>query len=290
MTSETSCPVCGLEHIHPDKAKCPQCDADLTCFRILDSFPDEPVREVKGPRAWIIAFYAIAMVICLVTAITVFQYYQFKRIESLLMDQQKYLSGCVTGINASPEHSVQSQQWHSEAQNSKIEAAGQFDKHGAQLSALSTQSTCNATEGRPSGVSERQQDAEILHVVFEKTDFWVYDAIETDTLWDISERYYGSGQYYPVLFEHNPHLRIYEIGDGVRMKILKDTKLVRDIYFKMSMTEGDRTYWNYAVAEGDTLLSVSGKFYRTEEMAKQISNLKLDVRLQPGQRIWMLLE
>jgi len=245
---------------------------------------------VKGPRAWIIAFYAIAMVICLVTAITVFQYYQFKRIESLLMDQQKYLSGCVTGINASPEHSVQSQQWHLEAQNSKIEAAGQFDEHGAQLSALSTQSTCNATEGRPSGVSERQQDAEILHVVFEKTDFWVYDAIETDTLWDISERYYGSGQYYPVLFEHNPHLRIYEIGDGVRMKILKDTKLVRDIYFKMSMTEGDRTYWNYAVAEGDTLLSVSGKFYRTEEMAKQISNLKLDVRLQPGQRIWMLLE
>ncbi|PXF58288.1 MAG: hypothetical protein C4B58_06960 [Deltaproteobacteria bacterium] len=273
MTSETSCPVCGLKHIQPDKAKCPQCDADLTCFKILDSFPDEPVREVKGPRAWIIAFYGIAMVICLVTAITVFQYYQFKRIESLLMDQQKYLSGCVTGINES------------------VEAAGlKSDKPGAQLSALSAQSTCNATEGRPTGVSERKQDAEILHVVLGKTDFWVYDAIETDTLWDISERYYGSGQYYPVLFEHNPHLRIYEIGDGVRMKILKDAGLVKDIYLKMSLTDGDRIYWNYKVAEGDTLRSVAGKFYRMEETAKQISNLKLDVRLQPGQRIWMLLE
>ncbi|MEA1868380.1 MAG: LysM peptidoglycan-binding domain-containing protein [Thermodesulfobacteriota bacterium] len=273
MTSETSCPVCGLEHIHLDKAKCPQCDADLTCFKILDSFPDEPVRDVKGPRAWNIAFYAIAMVICLVTAITVFQYYQFKRIESLLMDQQKHLSGCVIGINAS------------------VEAAGlKSDQPGAQLSALSTQSTCNATEGRPLGVSERKQEAGILPVVLEKTDFWVYDAVDTDTLWDISERYYGSGRYYPVLFEHNPHLRIYEIGDGIRMKILKDTKLARDIYFKMSMTEGDKTYWNYAASEGDTLRSVAGKFYRMEETAKQISNLKFDVRLQPGQRIWMLLE
>lgn len=273
MTSETSCPVCGLEHIHTDKAKCPQCDADLTCFKILDSLPDEAIKEVKGPRAWIIAFYAIAMVICLVTAITVFQYYQFKRIESLLMEQHKYFSGCVTGINAS------------------VEAAGmKSDKPGAQLSASSTQPVCNATERRLSEVSERGQDTGILQVVPKKPDFWVYDAVDTDTLWDISERYYGSGRYYPVLFEHNPHLRIYEIGDGVRMKILKNAGLAEDIYFKMSMTDGDRTYWNYAVAEGDTLLSVAGKFYRTEETANQISNLKLDVRLQPGQRIWMLLE
>jgi len=238
VTPEISCPVCGLEHISPDKTKCPQCDADLTCFKILDSLPDEAVRNMKIPRTWVIALYAIAMVICLVTAMTVFQYYRFRRIDSLLMDQQKYFSD----------------------------------------------------EGRSSEVSEIGQDAEILHTVPEETDFWVYDAIETDTLWDISKRYYGSGKYYPVLLEHNPHLGIYAIGDGVRMKILKDAGLAGDIYLKMSMTKGDRTYWNYAVAEGDTLRSVAGKFYRTEEMAKQIPNLNLDVRLQPGQRIWMLLE
>jgi len=238
VTPETSCPVCGLEHIPPDKTKCPQCDADLTCFKILDSLPDEPVRNVKIPRTWVIAFYAIAMVICLVTAMTMFQYYQFRRVESLLMDQQKYLSD----------------------------------------------------EGRSSEVSERGQDTGILHTVPGEPDFLVYDAIDTDTLWDISKRYYGSGRYYPVLLEHNPHLGIYAIGDGVRIKILKDAGMARDIYLKMSMTKGDRTYWNYAVAEGDTLRSVARKFYRTEKMAKQISDLNPDVRLQSGQRIWMLLE
>lgn len=243
---------------------------------------------MKSPRAWVIALYAV---ICLVTAMTVFQYYQFKRIDSLLTDQQANFLDFVTSINASLKHSVQSQLEPSEAQGSKVETGGlKSGNPDAQLSASNTQPVCSATEGRSPEVSERGQDTGILHVVSGETDFWVYDAIDTDTLWDISKRYYGSGKYYPVLLEHNPHLGIYAIGDGVRMRILEDVGLARDIYLKMSVTDEDRTYWNYAVAEGDTLRSVAGKLYRTEERSKQISNLNLDVRLQPGQRIWMLLE
>lgn len=35
------CPVCGRQKITPDHERCPQCDADLTCFRVLDSLPDQ---------------------------------------------------------------------------------------------------------------------------------------------------------------------------------------------------------------------------------------------------------
>ena len=35
------CPLCGLESITPDQERCPQCDADLICFRVLDSLPDQ---------------------------------------------------------------------------------------------------------------------------------------------------------------------------------------------------------------------------------------------------------
>ncbi len=40
MTREINCPVCHFEHIPQDRETCPQCDADLICFRLLDALPD----------------------------------------------------------------------------------------------------------------------------------------------------------------------------------------------------------------------------------------------------------
>ncbi|MBF0235493.1 MAG: hypothetical protein HQK65_21030 [Desulfamplus sp.] len=37
---EIACPVCDLEHIQEDLDICPQCDSDLSCFKVLDSFAD----------------------------------------------------------------------------------------------------------------------------------------------------------------------------------------------------------------------------------------------------------
>ncbi len=45
----TSCPVCGLEQILDKQARCPQCDADLSCFNVLDEIPDEfPAQESRS--------------------------------------------------------------------------------------------------------------------------------------------------------------------------------------------------------------------------------------------------
>jgi len=39
-TTDITCPVCNLKHIQGDKSACPQCDSDLTCFKILDKLQE----------------------------------------------------------------------------------------------------------------------------------------------------------------------------------------------------------------------------------------------------------
>ncbi|MCP4350593.1 MAG: LysM peptidoglycan-binding domain-containing protein [Desulfobacterales bacterium] len=41
QAAEQACPICGLERIPSDNNQCPQCDADLTCFKVLATLPDE---------------------------------------------------------------------------------------------------------------------------------------------------------------------------------------------------------------------------------------------------------
>jgi len=41
MAEAGACPICGFERLHAEQDKCPQCDSDLTCFKVLDSIPEE---------------------------------------------------------------------------------------------------------------------------------------------------------------------------------------------------------------------------------------------------------
>ena len=46
MTDRIQCPVCQYARISRDMDTCPQCDADLTCFRLLDRLSDMPPEPV----------------------------------------------------------------------------------------------------------------------------------------------------------------------------------------------------------------------------------------------------
>lgn len=45
-TDRIQCPVCQYAHIPRDMETCPQCDADLVCFRLLDRLSDNPPEPV----------------------------------------------------------------------------------------------------------------------------------------------------------------------------------------------------------------------------------------------------
>ncbi|MBW2738829.1 MAG: LysM peptidoglycan-binding domain-containing protein [Deltaproteobacteria bacterium] len=272
MTSETVCPVCGLSSIPSDRAQCPQCDADLTCFMVLDSLYDEPVRKNIGSRKQVILLVAASLVLGLICVMSAYQLYLLKQLENRILDRK------TSFIDAGPDAGL------------KRFVIDQSRPH---------------TNGAPENkaVIETKEDIKELSVPvkpLEKTDigaglaedskFWTYGATEKDTLWDISKKYYGSGAYYPVLLEHNSHLEIYDIGDRIQIKILKDTAMARDIYKKITKKKGNSIYWYYTVAEGDTIQSIAGKFYKTKNMIKLITDSNPEVDLKSGEKIRILLK
>ncbi|CAK8720160.1 LysM domain-containing protein [Candidatus Electrothrix laxa] len=43
MSEQLTCPVCERSGVPPDSKKCPQCDADLTCFQALDTLAEQKI-------------------------------------------------------------------------------------------------------------------------------------------------------------------------------------------------------------------------------------------------------
>ena len=272
MASETVCPVCGLSSITSDRTQCPQCDADLTCFKVLDSIPDEPVSKHIESRKQVVLLVAISLVVGLISVLSAYQLYLLKQLENRILDPK------TSFINAGPDNGLK----RFVIDQSKTRTNG-----AAENKAIIE--TKEDIENQSASVKPPEK-SDIVADFAEDKSFWTYWATEKDTLWDISQKHYGSGYYYPVLLEHNSRLGIYDIGDGIQIKILKDTSRARDIYKKITEKKGNSIYWYYTVAECDTIQSIAGKFYKPKNMTKLITDINSDVDLKPGERIRILMK
>ncbi len=289
MTSETVCPICGLSSIPSNRAQCPQCDADLTCFMVLDSLHDEPVRKNTGSGKQVILLVAASLVLCLICVLSAYQLYLLKQLESRILDRKTSFIDTLPDVGVK-RFVIDQPEVHTNgvAENKAIIKIKE-DIEG-QLVPVKLSEKANIGTGIEPVPVKSSQKVDIGTGLDGDSKFLIYRATEKDTLWDISQKYYGLGDYYPVLLEHNSHLGIYDIGDGIQMKILKDTAMARDIYKKIIKKKGNSIYWYYTVAEGDTLRSVAGKFYKTKNMIKLITDLNQELDLSPGQHIRILLK
>ena len=123
-----------------------------------------------------------------------------------------------------------------------------------------------------------------------ENQFWLYNTVDEDTLWDIAKKYYGQGKYYPVLLEHNPHAGIYDIGKGVTLNILKNGENAAEIYKKIIINKDGHFFWRYTVAKGDTLQSIIEKYYKKGQVKNDIPDLENGNELKPGEKIWVLIK
>jgi hypothetical protein len=309
------CPICNLASIAPSKNRCPQCDADLTPFKVLDSLPDEPIRERTGRGGQVGLMAAIGVFLVLAVAISVLQLYGFRRIESLLSGQQTGLMDFMTTVHSAVEQLARDQSrlvraaadWSEAAIaiKERIQAISVDEKMGNRSRALGKGrqgglgmvahgalrivASRNAQErerypDKPPDASSSENDPSA------NARFWTYAAGRRDTLWGIAQRYYRSGYYYPVLLEHNPHLEIYDIGDGVPIRLLKDPDLADEIYRSITERRGSDIYWTYTVAEGDTLRSIAKRFFNSEDMVARITDSNPGIEIKRGARIKILLE
>jgi len=102
----STCPICGLEGIPPEKTECPQCDADLTCFKILDSLPDAlpPPKEKKLPANPCVFIKIVGLLVVLsMGGLTGFLLHQFRQVESQLQDQRTELIESMRNIDTRME-------------------------------------------------------------------------------------------------------------------------------------------------------------------------------------------
>ena len=303
MTSIISCPICHLDRISSDKDKCPQCDADLTCFKVLESLPDEQVRVKIAPRRQVSFLAAMVLFLGLVSALSLFQLYRINGLGFFGFGLKSSPSS--TRVTAKTEVKGLTQNQLAPAGDSngrseipgpsgdEVEALSVPKKTSIQASPLKKrdlvvfEQKTGGNERLQEVSSERQREKDSCS---QDTAFWTYTANENDTLWGIAKKHYGSGHYYPVLLEHNPNVGIYNVGDGVRLRILKYSGLAKKINESITEREGNKLYFHYRVAEGDTLGSLACKFYKTRDMLKRITDLNSDMKLQPGGRVSILLE
>lgn len=266
------CPLCKLTNIPEGQQSCPQCDADLSCFTILDSLSEQPVRTKKsivlpavfitlviGITSWsILAMFSIKDVKNEVEQMENHYEQQF-----LLMHQQmEKISEENDQLVAKTEHLQESLQ--------KVHRS--FVSHERELDRPLSPSS-------PSSISGVQAD-----------EFFVYVTNEDDTLWGIAQRYYGQGKYYPVLLEENPSLGIYSIEKDLTVKILRDREMVEKIYHAIVRVEGDLTYYYYTVRENDTIESIAEKFYGQWDSENPVVGKDRDTAsLKPGQKLKITL-
>lgn len=97
--ANTACPVCGHKNIDKGSSECPQCNADLKCFNVLDSIPDREVTpspeqagfaHIPGFRALLPGI--VFSVLIIIAIMTLFLFYKIMRLEESLGEKSNALS------------------------------------------------------------------------------------------------------------------------------------------------------------------------------------------------------
>ncbi|MCI5150378.1 MAG: LysM peptidoglycan-binding domain-containing protein [Candidatus Electrothrix sp. MAN1_4] len=92
----------------------------------------------------------------------------------------------------------------------------------------------------------------------EKT--FLYLVKETDTLWEIAERFYGNGKYYPVIMEQNQGLIISDIQKEESLRLLNDRAVLKEMYNRRIEWRDGTILWKHTVQSGETRQVIEERF------------------------------
>ena len=272
MASDKPCPICGFHLVSDEASECPQCDADLTCFRVLDAIPDEAVSEVRGRRAEVrpptsdlrplFLGAGFLLLFGLGAGLFLSQTHQSKAPPPVVL--RTLPMGIKVPVKAVVNYGVMD--------------SSAFNEFGSSLENVSQK------EAEPSDFMEAPGG-------MPKTEIFTdYEASGDETLWRISKKRYGRGFYFPVLMELNPGLGVYNLEKGRRLKIFRDAAEAEHLYHKIIRIAGKRVWYGYRVVAGDSVEGIAMKFYGPEGTTKRIRDGNPHITLKPGERIEVELE
>ncbi len=319
--SATTCPVCAFENVPAGARQCPQCDSDLTCFQVLDTLPDELAVSFADDdrtgreRERFISTRGIALgaVSLLVIVSGLFALALF-RLQSDLQRQRERVNGLESRLReglsptlttppdlppgepiasgrggALGRDLVRGEGSGSEGSTGEQPVAEGGATTGSAFPAVRSDPSSGARAGNGSrahgpGPSRREEKGGAAG------DFFVYHPTDDDTLWGIARRFYGAGDLYPVLLEHNQHLEIYRIRSGLKIEVLRDAQEARAELGRITEMEQGRLFWYYTVRQGDTLRSIARKFHGPGSSTATILRYNPGAQIEAGKRIRIRLE
>ena len=278
MTLEITCPVCQREHINEKQERCPQCDSDLTCFRVLEELP-EPISpptpgiphhqantRTDGGKRWTLLTITAGMWGFFVIFLLGWQLYRLNDLKSYLGQRESAFHATISGFES--RLSVISGN-----QDKMLDRAVISEKPAAMV-----QQPVKKESEQPRASAHADPDM-----------FYNYQASNTDTLWRLAERFYGSGFYFPVILTHNPEVGIYALSGRDRLAILKDPKRAKDLYKEITEIKNGCLYWYYTVRPGDTPASINSRYCLLADCPDIPSTQESQANFSAGQTIQIRL-
>ena len=119
----------------------------------------------------------------------------------------------------------------------------------------------------------------------EKT--FLYLVKETDTLWDLAERFYGDGKYYPVIMEQNPGLVISRLHDEEILRLFNDRAVLKDIYSQRIELRNGLTLWKHQVLAGENRQTIEKRFASPGASGKVV--YEKEPNIYPGALVRVIL-
>lgn len=324
------CPVCGKTGLTDSLTQCPQCNADLQCFDLLDALYEEAAgqpphgeerssaKQLEGMRAdllgirnllersgksrWVWRYGVLSLTVIAFGGVILYQNFAF---EGRLDEKLSHLSLPTVSTDARENAVVASELIGAmEALSHRLKMAEE------KLVAISANQEAayarlSATLAQVSSLDERfalleQALSPSLPAATaaaahgggqdEGEIFYYHEPRPGERLWDIAKQYYGNGRFYPVLLEYNPGLGIYYGRDYGKIKILRDPQRAKAVLEELVSTGEKGTLFQYKVGEGDSWSRLSRRFFGHGDKVAALRALNPNARLVPGERVSIPLQ
>jgi hypothetical protein len=312
MSVRVQCPVCHYDHISEDRESCPQCNADLECFRLLEKLSDsqpetssedsentgstEDHQLEAGERIFYEEKHSlyhekttgvlkIMLVLLGITVIVLFIYiaYRFSIVGDLMQQQKEGLVRVIASLDNYSQKDVQVIEIPT-AQDSLL-------KHDIETLMNIIKTNANRLDRIETQISDIKLPQNIVEMItrLEEPCFKIYRVQDGDTLWGIARDLYSSGFLYPVLLVHNPDIYIYNISTKAQLRYLCDPSQAAMIYKNATGKKQNNLYWKYMVRPGDTRSEIAKRYCPNNKSDKTKCFID-DTPLEPGKNLGIYLE